>query len=350
MTGGFTREERDRVNRLCDDLPAGVPLAVVLTGSQAAGLGNVHSDLDVLVLAAEPVELPAWVAAAADLDVTVVEPPRIAQYAAELAAAAADPTDRHALSADEPSRWKPVVRLVLGEPVRVTGPGRALLDRLDRTLLRRVLLALFSVRAGNLTEDAVGALRSEDLLTALCASEEAVRNAAEAALVVLDDLYFAPKFLFRRLARQPGLAWVLDHREAFGLPAADPADGRRLVRRRLWLAGHLNARAVLNGAEDVAEGLPRCVLHGAGPVRSPYFSLVRYRGGIGVTGPRSGYALSEPAAALWALLDGRPAGEVLGELDSLGHRTGPLAGEVERWLELGVAERRADIRVGGEHR
>ncbi|MET8999272.1 hypothetical protein [Amycolatopsis sp. NPDC004169] len=338
------------MTRLCDELPAGVPLAVVLSGSQAAGLGNVHSDLDVLVIAAEPVELPAWVAESAELDVTSVPPARITQYAAELAAAAADPTDRRALFADEPSRWKPLVQLVLGEPVRVTARGRALLSSLDRKLLRRVLLALFSVRAGNLTEDAVGALRSEDLLTALCASEEAVRNAAEAALVVLDDLYFAPKFLFRRLARQPGLTWVLEHREAFGLPAAGPAECRRIVRRRLWLAGHLNARAVLNGADDVATGLPPCVLHGAGPVRSPYFSLVRYRGGIGVTGPRSGYVLSEPAAALWAMLDGRPAGEVLGELDSLGHRTGSLAGEVERWLELGVAVRRADIRVGGENR
>jgi hypothetical protein len=350
VNGGFTPEDRARVQALCDELPADGPLAVLLTGSQAAGLGNAHSDVDVYAIATDPLPLAAWVAEAADLDVTVLPPARIEQYAAELAAAAADPTDRHALSADEPNRWKPVVRLVQGEPVRTTERGRALLDRLDRVTLRRVLLALFSVRAGNLTEDAVGALRSGDLLTALCASEEAVRNAAEAALVVLDDLYLGPKFLFRRLARNPGLAWVLAHPEAFGLPTAEDAELRRTVRRRLWLAGHLNARAVVNGAETVAAGLPPCVLRDEGPVRSPYYSLVRYRGGIGVSGPRSGYALTEPAAALWALLDGRPEPEVLGEVDSLGHHAGDLAGEVGRWLELGVAVRRADIRVGGEKR
>lgn len=77
------------------------------------------------------------------------------------------------------------------------------------------------------------------------------------------------------------------------------------------MASHLVARALLDGWDAPLTAVAPPRRHRGGPVRSPYFGLMRFVDGFALAGPNVGFELSLEAARLWSELDGSTVGEVV---------------------------------------
>ncbi|HEX6339768.1 nucleotidyltransferase domain-containing protein [Umezawaea sp.] len=324
---GFTARHREvAADLLATRLPHRERIgAVVLSGSRAAGLGHAESDLDVYVLLPDEETRTAFRAhlpPSAELeerygvriDVNPLTVPQVRGFGERLAGFPVRIADRRDLWATqyEYYDWSRTIRLVIGERVFATAAGHDLLAGLDRTVLRRWLMAMWSARQTSLLEDASGAVRTGDHLTALAAAEATLRCALEVALVGLDDLYLGDKFLWRRMANHPDLAGLLDDGDLFGLGGRDP---ETVVRHRLWLAGHLSATTLLSAWSAPVRAVPAPAVPDGGPRRSPYRTLLRLADGFVLGGLDDGVVITEETARRWCALDGRPwHGEVPREL------------------------------------
>jgi hypothetical protein len=150
------------------------------------------------------------------------------------------------------------------------------------------------------------------------------------------DLYLGRKFLLRRLERIPALASIRPQiTAALDLPGTSSltslGDERlpAVLRHRSLLAGYLAATASL-GWDEPPTFEPMAV-GDAGPVRDPYFTLLRFHDGIGLAGPDRSYRVSADAARLWLSLDGRRT------LDGFGGPDEPAARGVAQLIKIGAA-------------
>lgn len=315
---GFTSQHREAATDLLTTrLPCQDEIqAVVLSGSRAAGLGHAESDLDVYVLLPDEEtrttfrdRLPPTAALeeryGVRIDVNPLTVPQVRGFGERLTGFTVKLADRRDLWATqyEYYDWSRMIRLVIGDRIFATTPAHHLLAALDRNVLRQWLMAMWSARQTSLLEDAWGAMKSGDHLTALAAAEETLRCALEVALAGLDDLYLGEKFLWRRMARQPELAGLLADDDLFGLTRREV---ETVVHHRLWLAGHLSANTLLSAWEQARRTVPAHVMQTRGPRRTPYRTLLRLADGFLLGGLDDGVVIAEETARRWSTLDGRP--------------------------------------------
>ncbi|MFI5783087.1 hypothetical protein [Nocardia sp. NPDC051570] len=210
-----------------------------------------------------------------------------------------------------------LIRLATGIPLRIGEEWRQALSAFDFDVVRRILI----VRNGNIcaamAEDAFGALEIGDLLTATTAAAMALEAAGEATLAAAGDVYFGPKFHYRRLARTAATApwldhlWQLDHRDLHPARGATAREVRAVVEERLWAAGQLMASCVLDGWDKPLSELPAPTRPGGDSVRRDVFFIpLRFADGWALIGPAEGYEVSEAVVRLWRALDGRPSTEL----------------------------------------
>ncbi|WP_344646473.1 hypothetical protein, partial [Streptomyces durmitorensis] len=213
-----------------------------------------------------------------------------------------------------------LIRIVTGVPLHIGPEWREPFDAFSFDVVRQINL----VRNGNISsamaEDAYGALAIGDLLTAATASALALESACEAVLAAAGDVYFGPKFHYRRLARTATTApwldhvWRLNHRELHPGSGTDEQEMTTVVEQRLWAAGTLMAHGVVEGWDKPLTKLPEpAVPHGGGARRSAYFTPLRFTDGWALVGPDEGYRVSEAVVRLWRALDGRPLSQLAPE-------------------------------------
>ncbi len=319
---GFTPLQLEQARAFIAESPVRDRIVAALaTGSPAVGLGHARSDLD-LFLVFDTKEAQAGFSSyprqfqGTTVDIRLLTVADLEQQLHLMRSReAVVPLDRSLFSVGNLLAWALLTRLASATVLEATPEARTLLASLDRGTVRRSLMVLHALHLGSYVEDAEGCLESGDLATAVSAAEDALRSAIEIALAALGDVYVGPKYLRRRMARNPSLAVLLDeHGERMlGQPAASCSDDevRQLVLWRLGLAGHLTGQSLLTAWDDVAATLPPFYARCDGPVRSPYLMPIRWPGGHGLmTGVTVPQDLSADDALLWNLLDGRAIDEV----------------------------------------
>ncbi len=317
-----------------------------LGGSLAVGLGHATSDIDLYVVGPG---LPDREMSYQHDGVWVHVNPLAAAKVRDLVALATDyratGMDRSQLAADVKT-LNALVRLATGWRLHANPDWAELLDTMDRGVVRQVLAARHANVFAAYAEDACGALSTGDPLTAVTASQLALESAAEATLAASDDVYLGPKFLFRRLARNPVTAawskriWELTHQE---LNPASRAAVEATVEERLLAGSHLLAWCAVDGWDAPLTAVPLPDTGSDGPRRSGLFAPVRFVDGWALIGPEDGYAVSEGTVRLWRRLDGRPWQELLAALPAqeptlAGHTAGEIGAALTTLAKLGAVE------------
>lgn len=299
----------------------------LVSGSQAFGLGHGTSDVDLYAMAVgdKPLESRFYVREGLPVQVNVVTQDKL-DRALEWGADDGEFTtaNRAMLDVQDDVR-KLAIRLSRGHLVYATDEGRAILGQFNRAVMRRRVIARQSRDCAIHLEDITGGLAAGDRSTAFWAARIALVHACEAALAGCDDIYVGRKFLLRRLSRAPELKDVLRpiHRaldvpdggepELVSLEGSAQPDFERVIRQRARLAAYLSGYTALVGWDELLTGLPAMVHGDRGPVRDPYFTILRFGDGIGLAGPDKAYRVSPDAARLWLSLDGTRTAEEFGD-------------------------------------
>jgi hypothetical protein len=315
-----------------------------LGGSLAVGLGHATSDIDLYVVGAG---LPEGELTYQHDGLWVHVNPLRAGMARELVELGtryrATGMDRSQLAAD-PKTLNALVRLATGWRLLASDDWARALESFSQDTVRRILIARNANVFAAYAEDADGALRVGDLLTAATASRLALEAGCEAALASAGDLYVGPKFLFRRLARTPVTApwcdhvWRLCHRDP-GPHQGFPDSIRAAVEERLSVGSLLLAWCAVDGWDAPLDRLPpldlcRVSRPGAGPRRSGFFAPVRFADGWALIGPDDGYEVGEDTVRLWRRLTGRPLSDLIASIPVSEPR---LAGRDATEIESAVA-------------
>lgn len=326
----------------------------VVSGSLVMGLGHAISDLDLYVARAdgEPLTSRGGRVGGYRVHVNPLTEQQVRHLAGYGDVFRVSSTDRSQLGLG-PAENKLLLRLVNGRVLHADDRFRALLESIDRNVVRRVVILRHACHAVELQEDAYGSLLSGDPMTALTASHRALLHALEAGLAGVGEVYDHEKVVLRRLARHPGTGhllpdvWVLlNGGISYGAPLARVAD---LCRRRMLLTSHLTGTAVLLGWDQPAPAVPPFVLQSTGPLRAPDFGLLRFTDGIALTGRDYGSRVTEAMARLWLAMAGQPLSDVIhsallagsnADLEALRAAAGRLA-------EIGALESVNELQEGG---
>jgi hypothetical protein len=323
-------------DRYPTDVERGVALAAIaehgsnaevfgayLAGSLAVGLGHGSSDIDVYVVVREPASPPGRSRrrGRSRLEIKEISLAQLGELVAIGARYCATSTDRAQTNMPEPD-LKILIDFYVGQDLQ----GCAELDRARRDVstdaVRQILMARHAIIAAGGADDACGAAEYGDWGTALESSEIALRAAAEVALAATGDIYVAGKFLFRRLARKEGMDWIagegwrlLHERLVGGVGTRAPLP--EVVTARLLFANSIVAFCLMRAWDvplasiavgDLASWVT--VAPHSGTWRSPYFGMLRFVDGIGLSGPVESFVTDEFAARVWSLLDGRSLGSL----------------------------------------
>ena len=323
--------------------------AAVLTGSRAAGLGHHRSDLDLYLLFHEQADADACTYGSrpqgkAKVDVTPLSTRAVEAMGAQIAELDVSKLSRRKFGFDDLSRFNDHLRLAIGAVVTSDEAGDRALGSLDFDALRRVQMIVWGARLKSYLDDVEGMLDHGDEVTALAAAEDAVRCAAETALLAMGDMYPSIKFLHRRMARHGCFTTVLqDHgHQLFGLPLAtsDSLKVRQLVDLRLRTAGHFNDWGLARGWERAVPELPapRPLVEpnrGGGPYRAPGGLLTRWHDSLTLSLPDFGFFVTPEEAELWVLLDSRPLPRLV---DAYARVRGTTATEAQTFVRARVAD------------
>lgn len=291
---------------------------VYLTGSFAAGLGNLASDVDLVAVTDGADEDARWHEAGSLVShIEVYSLATVGQWLAalrDLPFGIADYGRVPGLG----GLLENLSRLTFAQPVLGESALADIQSGIDRTALRQAFMLYDGADAITYARDAYGALESGDLLTALDTSEQALRLCLLAALAAVDDLYYGRKWLLRRLRGSPGISSELFAAAMRALFPASPMSFddtgyvTGVVIARMRLAGGLSALTSLYGWEQPMKsvGVPPS---GDGDPRSPWYVFTRFRDTCFAGGAR-GLKLSRLDLAAWLSLSGRRDAARLGEL------------------------------------
>jgi hypothetical protein len=297
---------------------AGGVCCVYLTGSFAAGLGNLASDVDLVAVTDGGDDRAQWRETGSLVSHLEVYPLATVREwlsaLAELPFGIADYGRVPGLG----GLLENLSRLSFAQPVLGEAMLGELQSGLDRAALRKAFMLYNGADAITYARDAYGAMESGDLLTALDTSEQALRLCLLSALAAADDLYYGRKWLLRRLSASPAISPELFAAAMDALFPARPFlfdDARYVagvVGTRMRLAGGLSALTSLYGWEHPMEtvGLPPA---GDQDPRSPWYLFTRFRDTCFAGGAR-GLKLSRLDLAAWLSLAGRCDAARLAEL------------------------------------
>lgn len=303
-----------------------------LGGSLAVGLGHATSDVDLYVVGDD---LPGYAStierAGVCVHVVTLSPEFIHRLVRLCGAYVTTGSDRDQTMVDLRTLHG-LVRLTTGVRVFCSPQWTEDLRSMRRDVLRQILISrnaqIFAAHA----EDVVGALISGDPYTAAGASGIALEAAAEVVLAAADDIYVGPKFLFRRLGRNPvttdwsPLLWRLLGNALGAMPDVGVGNVvdealRAVVEQRLLVGNLLLTECALSGWDHPLDRLPNPPRDPAVAARSPYFAPIRFADGWALVGPDNGYEVTEEAVRLWQTFTpgtGAPASATARALTEIG--------------------------------
>lgn len=321
---GFSPEDERAATRVLELIRARRPvLGATMTGSIAAGLGNHTSDLDLIVIVdgnRSPLdrnfpERPRRV------DVQFLTVKRLFDLVGKVRRFSATLRNRGSLGIDT-EQLALIVRILLGQDVLRGSELSQARREISTDALRQLLMSRSALTAANLSEDIHGAISAKDWATALLASHEKLLVSCDVMLAGVNDFYphASRKFIFRRMSRHESLRAATEHAwEAWSRGAVPPRaaedEVRQVCERQMHVASWMVSTALLDAWDaPLANVCPALELDSSGPVRSPYFGLVRLSDGLGMFGPEGNRLVTLLGARLWSLTDGRPLEQLVGDL------------------------------------
>lgn len=307
-------------------------LAAYLGGSLAVGLGSAMSDVDIYAITAEGSSIRAGDLRSAGRRVNFI--PIHRQRFADLVARGSEYVRRRQFDISSGS-FELLVRLHTGVPLVLHEEIERDRQRISAQVVRQMLTTRYALLVGDHAEDCCGAVRIRDWSTALYSSGQALRLACQVMLAGSGDLYVSGKFLLRQLAGRAPTAdlakevWTLLRDPGFD---ATEDEVRKIVEARMTSATSLIALAAMTAWDGgltapVGGDLGRSVRDQQGPIRSPWYTLVRFSDAIGLRGEGRCFSLGAMAATVFACADGNGLGD-LGQ--SVRERTGADARLSER--------------------
>ncbi len=334
----FTERQIAAVRYVVEHRLGGQAELAFLAGSLAVGLGHGTSDVDVYAVGdGLPEQERGYEHDGVLVHVTRLDGGLVRRLAATGARFTATGSDREQYLLDYKVH-NALVRLTTGYRITATPEWQDVLSALRRDVVRQILIARHANVFAAFAEDVWGALLSGDRYTAATASTIALENAAEALLAAAGDIYFGPKFLFRRLRRtEVTSAWAAELWRLLNQGFARGLDDlEAVVAHRLRVGNLLLAWCVTEGWDKPLRQLPapESVAAGETSRRSPYFATVRFSDGIALMGPDRGYAVAESVLRAWRDADrfgldetdpGVRGLRAIGAVDGPGHpAAGPL--------------------------
>ena len=312
------------------------------SGSLIAGLGHANSDVDIHLILEGGDKLPHQMfdRDGVRVQATVIDDKVVYSAEERTKAYVTTTTNRDQVTMTETALWH-FARVCTSE--FVGGSDKELIaayERIDRLVASKVLMARFAADSAIFTDDANGMLQRGAYQSAYYAAGIALKIAIDVVLASERDLYVLPKFLFARVGRSNAFA---DCNELWHLlmQAPDQDDDEALSAntfRLLRAAQQLVADALLRGWDAPLEQARVPANEIAGPIRTPFYGLIRFADAWGMPGPNGPLRASEQMASLWAAANGRPASEIVAELERTGLELQP--GEFEaalaKFVERGV--------------
>lgn len=340
---GLDNHERARIAIGVSAALAGIDVDLaVLAGSLNEGIGHANSDVDVVVVAADPsavpttFELEGWAG--------TFEPFPRAEFealAGRFSSYTVGPRNREQAALREPA-WKQITRLANGTLLIASDRGRLALEAVDIHVVRQVAIFRALVAVSRWLEDATGGLRSNDAFTAVGATDLALWGTVELACVAAGDWYVGPQTTWLRAARLTGAGrgtaerlWQLARgRPEWGAPADEVAS---YVRSVAWAATVVAAQAADRGWEEPLGDLevPPLPVPDGRLMPAPGTVVLRFAGDEAsfVSRGRS-FATSHNALRIWSrLCNGRGIGAAADAVPAL-RKAGLViaAGEQPGWL------------------
>jgi hypothetical protein len=286
--------------------------ALYITGSLAAGLGNATSDLDLVAIAEGQPEMAEWVDG--DGFVAHVETfsrGEVEEWLAELAGLPHTHSE-YSAALRTGTLLENLSRLYYAEPVVGVELVEDWRRRLDATALRQAYMLYHSTDAITYARDALGAMQSDDLLTAWDAAQQTLRGVLLMALAAAGDLYYGRKWLLKRLAAcRPLLRAGVTQRSiellypAGGLADRPDAERVQVILDRMRLASALSAFVTFFAWETPLSAPPS--LPAVGSAGNPWYVFARFRDTCFAGGP-NGWPVSRLDVLAWLLCrDGQDA-------------------------------------------
>lgn len=312
------------------------------SGSLVAGLGHANSDVDIHMILESGDKLPHQMfdRDGVRVQATVVDDKVVYSAADRTKAFATTTTDRDQVTMTDTAMWH-FARVCTSE--LVSGSDEELIaayEHIDRAVASKVLMARFAADSAIFTDDANGMLQRGAYQSAYYAAGIALKMAIDVVLASERDLYVLPKFLFARVGRSKALAGCSQLWHLL-MQAPDQDDDEALTAntfRLLRAAQQLVGDALLRGWDAPLEEarVPANVI--SGPTRTPFYGLIRFADAWGMPGPNGPLRASEEMASLWAAANGRPASEIVAELERAGVQLQPgeFDAALAKFVERGV--------------
>lgn len=317
--GAASREGKVRIAKAALAPHTADAHAVYLAGSLFAGLGTPTSDVDVFVVlnVATDDQMLQVDSAGERVDIEFVT---LAAVSARIRKA----TEWSLAKGRLTDGWIPekdidfVVRLLNCEILSEDEPFRRMrLDlegKIDR--VRQILLARWTIEAGNHLEDYEGAFADRDWASCQVIAQSMALAAGKAMTVAAGDLYFGRKWLFPQLRRSLGPAFPIERcLELQQGRHANPADylaTRRFVQTCLaaaqtvgWLHADAHRWPWRTGDAPAPDGPIRALDYLPVPVDGDRYLLNMER--------RRQLLVNRRTMLVWALCDGRPASDVVAD-------------------------------------
>lgn len=286
--------------------------SIYLAGSIPAGFGNRTSDVDLFVLHSPG---PGAEAAVAQYNVRG-QRVDVEHYCLDRARQIVDdvigfdldranPMSVHSL----PDKIDFTVRLYMSQTVLSSAALEQLKHRVAVSLrpVTQAAINFLTVAAAGHAEDFIGAITDGDFDTAALVGQDLIASAGKALATAAGDLYFARKWLFRQLARNPIDGFPMDKFVTYqrgGWVDGGLAEAEALL---FFAQTCLVVSQILGGSATPLAAWPSwTATAGSGLWRHPAYCVLRTRDGIMLHWElRRQLLVKEHAAVVWALCDGR---------------------------------------------
>lgn len=288
-------------------------IGAYLSGSLAVGLGHGTSDVDILAVMPDESRLRSGSVHTAGFEVHF-NPIGVSQFRDLVDLSSADvPESQHRGVSIPIDRLQLLGKLRLARILVSSDSCEAIRRRISSQKLRQQFMEKLAVRVSDSCDTCFGCLSIHDYSSSLAASDAALRLSCDVLLASVEDFYCFSKSLFRQLARQPlaasvaPLVWELLQSPSLKEPEAEVV---HLIRNRLFVANDIVFWCMRNASEGpLTSAIPEISFEPVasdGPRRSPFFTPIRFEGGMVLYGLAREFELSRENLELWRLFDGSP--------------------------------------------
>ncbi|MFK4299150.1 hypothetical protein ABH924_004331 [Arthrobacter sp. GAS37] len=285
---------------------------VVVSGGTLSGLRHAYSDLDLYAVpkAGNTVESSLHQISGIVVQLNVISRDSFDQIIETYRSFRISTIDKSQIH--DHLRWQKLgSRFVTGVKVHSTDRGASEFNQISRDAYRHLVMTCSSIQMGRMLEDALGGLRSSDLLIADRAADIALAEGLSVVLAGVGELHYGESLLWRRVFTHPALSHLGHELYAMTrITSTNMSESSQLIRSivaRCSTASFLASKLVLDAWEVEAErvDVDLSTVMGDGVQRSPFVHILRLSDAMSLTGLDKAYRTNIGTANAWLQADGR---------------------------------------------